>query len=126
MWGVWWRHRAKIPRAVGDRVKTDRRDAEHLVRLLLAGQASCGSGAGREEEALRDLVRASERVRVDLMRWRHRLSKLLLCHGMRFADGECWSDVIANGWFTVALDVASCAGDVVGRAGRDRRALSSP
>src|SRR5450432_4310166 len=29
---------SKIPRASGDRVKTDRRDAEHLVRLLLAGK----------------------------------------------------------------------------------------
>ena len=38
---------SKIPRASGDRVKTDRRDAEHLVRLLLAGQAARGQGAGR-------------------------------------------------------------------------------
>ena len=67
---------SKIPRASGDRVKTDRRDAEHLVRLLLAGKLHAVRVPGDEEEALRDLVRAREQVRVDLMRCRHRLSKL--------------------------------------------------
>ena len=59
---------SKIPRASGDRVKTDRRDAEHLVRLLLAGKLHAVRVPGDEEEALRDLVRAREAVRVDLMR----------------------------------------------------------
>jgi transposase len=72
----------KIPRASGDRVKTDRRDAEHLVRLLLAGKLHAVRVPGDEEEALRDLVRARESVRMDLMRCRHRLSKLLLRHGI--------------------------------------------
>jgi transposase len=83
---------SKIPRASGDRVKTDRRDAEHLVRLLLAGKLHPVRVPGREEEALRDLVRAREAVRVDLMRCRHRLSKLLLRHGIRFDDGPAWSE----------------------------------
>jgi transposase len=47
---------------------------------------------GAEEEALRDLVRAREAVRVDLMRCRHRLSKLLLRHGIRYEDGGAWTD----------------------------------
>jgi transposase len=68
---------SKTPRASGDRVKTDRRDAEHVVRLLLAGKLHAVRVPGDEEEALRDLVRAREAVRVDLMRSRHRLSKLL-------------------------------------------------
>src|SRR3954451_12534168 len=79
---------SKIPRAAGDRVKTDRRDAELLVRLLLAGKLHAVRVPGPEEEALRDLVRAREAVRVDLMRCRHRLSKLLLRHGVRFEDGR--------------------------------------
>jgi transposase len=83
---------SKIPRASGDRVKTDRRDAEHLVRLLLAGKLHPVRVPGDEEEALRDLVRAREQVRVDLMRSRHRLSKLLLRHGIRFDDGRAWTD----------------------------------
>ena len=83
---------SKIPRASGDRVKTDRRDAEHLVRLLLAGKLHAVRVPGPEEEALRDLVRARESVRVDLMRCRHRLSKLLLRHGIRFDGGRAWTE----------------------------------
>jgi transposase len=83
---------SKIPRAPGDRVKTDRRDAESLVRLLLAGKLHAVRVPGPEEEALRDLVRARETVRVDLMRCRHRISKLLLRHGIRFEDGRAWTD----------------------------------
>jgi transposase len=83
---------SKIPRASGDRVKTDRRDAELLVRLLLAGKLHAVRVPGPEEEALRDMVRAREQVRVDLMRCRHRLSKMLLRHGIRFDDGEAWTD----------------------------------
>jgi transposase len=83
---------SKIPRASGERVKTDRRDAEHLVRLLLAGQLHAVRVPGAEEEALRDLVRAREAVRVDLMRCRHRLSKLLLRRGIRFDDGRAWTE----------------------------------
>jgi transposase len=83
---------SKIPRASGERVKTDRRDAEHLVRLLLAGDLHPVRVPGAEEEALRDLVRAREAVRVDLMRCRHRLSKLLLRRGIRFDDGRAWTE----------------------------------
>ena len=83
---------SKIPRASGERVKTDRRDAEHLVRLLLAGKLHPVRVPGAEEEALRDLVRAREAVRVDLMRCRHRLSKLLLRRGIRFDDGRAWTE----------------------------------
>jgi transposase len=83
---------SKIPRASGDRVKTDARDAELLVRLLLAGKLHAVRVPGDEEEALRDLVRARESVRLDLMRARHRLSKLLLRHGIRFDDGAAWTE----------------------------------
>jgi transposase len=83
---------SKIPRGSGERVKTDRRDAELLVRLLLAGKLHAVRVPGDEEEALRDLVRAREAVRQDLMRCRHRLSKLLLRRGIRFDDGNAWTD----------------------------------
>jgi transposase len=83
---------SKIPRGSGERVKTDRRDAELLARLLLAGQLHAVRVPGPEEEAMRDLVRAREAVRVDLMRARHRLSKLLLRRGIRFEDGAAWTE----------------------------------
>ena len=95
---------SKIPRASGDRVKTDRRDAELLARLLMAGKLHTVRVPGDEEEALRDLVRAREAVRVDLMRCRHRLSKLLLRHGIRFEDGAAWTQRHRDWLATVTLD----------------------
>jgi transposase len=95
---------SKIPRAVGDRVKTDQRDAEHLVRLLLAGKLHAVRVPGDEEEALRDLVRAREAIRIDLMRCRHRLSKLLLRHGIRFDDGRAWTERHRRWLETIVLD----------------------
>jgi transposase len=53
------------------------KDSEHLVRSLLAGKLHPVRVPGDEEEALRDLVRAREAVRVDLIRSRQRLSKLV-------------------------------------------------
>lgn len=76
----------KIERPVGDRVKTDRRDAERLLRLLMIDGLHAVRVPSSEEEALRDLVRAREDIRGDLMRARHRMSKLLLRHDVRF-DG---------------------------------------
>jgi transposase len=65
----------KIERPAQDRVKTDRRDAERLVRLLMVGGLHPVRVPGTEEEAVRDLVRAREDVRGDLMRARHRLNQ---------------------------------------------------
>jgi transposase len=110
---------SKIPRASGERVKTDRRDAEHLVRLLLAGKLHPVRVPGAEEEALRDLVRARDAVRQDLMRCRHRLSKLLLRHGIRFDDGRAWTERhrawltdIELGWPAAQSTLADCCGAV--------------
>ncbi len=81
---------SKIPRASGDRVKTDRRDAERLARLLRLGELVAVRVPDPLEEAARDLVRAREDARGDLMRARHRLSKLLLRHGLLY-DGRAWT-----------------------------------
>jgi transposase len=69
---------SKTPRAAADRIKTDRKDAELLVRLLLAGSLASVAVPSAESEAARDLARAREQVRADLARLRHRVSKLLL------------------------------------------------
>jgi transposase len=82
----------KIERPGQDRVKTDRRDAERLVRLLMIGGLDPVRVPSSAEEALRDLVRAREDVRGDLMRARHRLSKLLLRHDVRYDDtASAWT-----------------------------------
>jgi transposase len=83
----------KIERAAADRVKTDVRDAERLVRLLMIDALVAVRVPSREEEAIRDLVRAREDLRGDLMRARHRLSKLLLRHDVRYEDTTgAWND----------------------------------
>jgi transposase len=81
---------SKIPRASGDRVKTDRRDAERLARLLRLGELVAVCVPDPVQEAARDLVRAREDARGDLMRARHRLSKLLLRHGLVY-EGSAWT-----------------------------------
>lgn len=81
-----------IPRQPGDRVKTDARDALKLARLHAAGQLRPVVVPAIQWEALRDLVRAREDLRGDLMGARHRISKLLLRHGHVFDEpGETWS-----------------------------------
>jgi transposase len=74
----------KIERPAQDRVKTDRRDAERLVRLLMLDGLYPVRVPSSEEEGLRDLVRAREDLRGDLMRARHRASKLLLRHDISY------------------------------------------
>jgi len=80
-----------IPVRAGDRVKTDRRDAEKLARLLRAGELTAIRVPTEEEEALRDLVRAREDLREDVTRERHRLLKFLLRHGRRYSEGSHWT-----------------------------------
>ena len=77
-----------IPRGASDRVKTDQRDAERLVRLLVAGELHRVAVPTLQAESLRDLVRAREDLRGDLMSARHRVAKLLLRHDVRFEGKE--------------------------------------
>ncbi len=81
---------SKTPRASGEKVKSDRKDTEHLLRQLMAGALTPIAVPTESAEAARDLVRAREQVRGDLMRCRHRLSKLLLRHG-RVWDASTWT-----------------------------------
>jgi transposase len=72
-----------VPRKPGDRVKTDRRDALKLAHCYRAGDLTSVWVPDAAHEALRDLVRAREAAKGDLLRARHRLSKFLLRHGRR-------------------------------------------
>jgi transposase len=82
----------KVPRASGDRVKTDRRDAERLARLLAAGELRFAYLPSVADEQFRDVIRAIEDCRGDLMRARHRLSKLLLRRDLRWTGpGSAWT-----------------------------------
>src|SRR5215213_8782348 len=82
---------SKTPRASGDRVKTDRKDAELLARLLLAGQLTPVLVPPDWLEAIRHLARTREYVRRDLGRARHRVGKLLLLHGRVYPGVTTWN-----------------------------------
>jgi transposase len=81
-----------IPVKAGDRVKTDRRDAEKLARCYRAGDLTAVWVPDAAHEALRDLVRARLAAKRDQLRARHRLSKFLLRHGRRATEGiKAWT-----------------------------------
>ena len=80
-----------IPKAPGDRVKTDRRDSRRLARLHRAGELVAIGVPTPGEEAVRDLCRARADMVEDRTRARHRLSKFLLRHGKVFRDGSAWT-----------------------------------
>jgi transposase len=81
----------KTPRAPSDRVKTDRKDAELLARLLLAGQLKAIAVPSPRVEAARELTRAHDAARRDLMTARHRVSKMLLRHGIVYDGATTWT-----------------------------------
>ena len=82
---------SKLNRPSGERVKTDARDALLLAKLLRNDDLTSVRVPSLAQEAARDLVRAREDVRGDLMRARHRVSKLLLRHGELYCGGAAWT-----------------------------------
>jgi transposase len=81
-----------VPVKSGDRVKTNRRDAEKLARCYRSGDLTPVWVPDAAHEALRDLVRAREAAKKDQLRARHRLAKFLLRRGLRAAEGvKSWT-----------------------------------
>lgn len=80
-----------IPVKAGDRVKTDRRDAQKLARLYRAGELTSITVPSAAQEAVRDLVRARDDIRKDLTAARHRLGKFLIRHGRIYSNGSKWT-----------------------------------
>lgn len=82
-----------VPTKVGDRVKTDRRDALKLARSHRSGDLTAVWVPDGDSEALRDLVRTREAAKQDQLRARHRLSKFLLRMGRRPGVGmKAWTE----------------------------------
>jgi transposase len=80
-----------IPKAPGDKIKTDKRDCRRLARLHRAGELVAIHIPTPTQEAIRDLCRARADLVSDRMRARHRLSKFLLRHGRSFRGGSAWT-----------------------------------
>jgi transposase len=97
-----------VPQRVGDRVKTDRRDAQKLARLLRSGELTPVWVPDEPHEALRDLSRARGDAREDLHRARQRLGKLLLRLGVfPPAGGRPWTKAHRRWLDALTLDQAA-------------------
>jgi len=80
-----------IPTRSGDRIKTDKRDARKLARLLRAGELTAVYIPEATDEAMRDLCRARTDAVDDRNRSRHRLKGFLLRHGYRYQGKSSWN-----------------------------------
>jgi transposase len=80
-----------IPRKPGDRVKTDRRDAASLARLLRSGDLTSIYVPSVADEAVRDVSRGREDALRDLKRSKLRLKSFLLRHDIRYEGRATWS-----------------------------------
>jgi transposase len=79
-----------IPKKAGDRVKTDRRDAVQLARLMRSGDLTAVYVPSVEDEAIRDLSRAREDAIRDLKTAKFRLKAFLLRHDIRYTGRATW------------------------------------
>jgi transposase len=79
-----------IPKKAGDRVKTDRRDAIQLARLMRSGALTPVYVPTVEDEAIRDLCRAREDAIADRKAAKFRLKAFLLRHDIRYTGQATW------------------------------------
>jgi len=82
---------SRVPRRPGDRVKTDRRDADQLARLHRAGELTGIHVPEPQDEALRDLLRSRYQVVRAQHRARQQLKMFLLRHNIRYAGKSSWT-----------------------------------
>lgn len=82
---------SKIPKKPGDRVKTNRRDAMSLAKLLRCNELTAVWAPDEHHEAMRDLVRAREAAMLDLRRKRQQVSALLLRQGVHYPGKTTWT-----------------------------------
>lgn len=80
-----------IPRRPGDRVKTNRRDAQGLAKLLRAGELTAVWVPDAAHEAMRDLVRARDAAVKDLRAKRQQLTSFLLRQSLTYPGKTAWT-----------------------------------
>jgi transposase len=80
-----------IPRKPGDRVKTNRRDAVSLARLLRAGELTAVWVPDEGHEAMRDLVRARAAAVETQRAHRQQVSSFMLKHSRVFPRPKAWT-----------------------------------
>ena len=82
---------SRIPRRPGDRVKTDKRDARNLAKLLRAGEITAVQSPSIDDEAARDYLRSRDDIKRELKRSRQRLLSFVLRHGYRYSTTSYWT-----------------------------------
>jgi transposase len=88
---------SRIPKAAGERIKTDRRDALKLARLLRSGDLSAVWVPDREQERMRDLSRARDDLKGQERKARQQLNAFLLRHGVHWPKGKSrWTPAHEN------------------------------
>ena len=97
---------SKVPRKPGDRVKTDRRDADQLARLYRAGELTGIYVPDPPDEAVRDLIRARYQVGKQQHRARQQLKMFLLRQNIRYAGKTPWTPAHLRFLATVKLPFA--------------------
>jgi transposase len=97
---------SKVPRQPGDRVKTDRRDADQLARLFRAGELTGIYVPDPQDEAVRDLIRARYQVQKQQHRARQQLKMFLLRQNLRYAGTTSWTPKHLRFLATVKLPFA--------------------
>jgi len=96
-----------IPKRPGDRVKTNRRDALNLAKLLRAGELTAVWVPDRHHEAMRDLTRARETTMMDLRSKRQQVSAFLLRQGLHYSEGKkTWTKTHMNWLASQKLEYA--------------------
>jgi transposase len=95
-----------IPRKPGDRVKTNRRDALSLAKLLRAGELTAVWVPDARHEAMRDLTRAREEAVADLTSKRQQVLSLMLRLGRRYTGKRTWTQMHMNWLARQKLDHA--------------------
>jgi transposase len=86
-----------IPRKPGERIKTDRRDALKLARLLRAGDPTAVWVPDQEQEAMRDLTRARDDMKAQERKARQQLNAFVLRHGHSWpSDKTRWTQTHYN------------------------------
>jgi len=97
---------SKIPRKPGERVKTNRRDADQLARLYRAGELTGIHVPDPQDEAIRDLIRARYQAQRQQHRARQQLKMFLLRHNLRYAGTKAWSPAHLRYLATVKMPFA--------------------
>ena len=97
---------SKVPRAPGDRVKTDRRDADQLARLFRAGELTGIYVPAAQDEAIRDLIRARYQVQRQRHRARQQLKMFLLRQNIHYTGTAAWGAAHLRFLATVKLPFA--------------------